>query len=154
MRTAKSLIRLGGCPGWSESSLGAHFILLVLPLDGSFFHSGFSVSEKKPVEEPLSIKVSDKMLCSLCDVVFVSRSDQVQYYIFSRVFDSFLSNFLIWLDTAHQFASQWGSFNLLTPSRLSILRPRLFFLLLKSSKLYHKKWTFLLFSRNIEREKN
>ena len=24
MRTAKILIRLGGCPGWSESSLGAH----------------------------------------------------------------------------------------------------------------------------------
>ena len=24
MRTMKSLIRLGGCPGWSESSLGAH----------------------------------------------------------------------------------------------------------------------------------
>ena len=24
MRTAKTLIRLGGCPGWSESSLGAH----------------------------------------------------------------------------------------------------------------------------------
>ena len=24
MRTAKPLIRLGGCPGWSESSLGAH----------------------------------------------------------------------------------------------------------------------------------
>ena len=24
MRTAKNLIRLGGCPGWSESSLGAH----------------------------------------------------------------------------------------------------------------------------------
>ena len=23
MRTAKTLIRLGGCPGWSESSLGA-----------------------------------------------------------------------------------------------------------------------------------
>ena len=23
-RTAKTLIRLGGCPGWSESSLGAH----------------------------------------------------------------------------------------------------------------------------------
>ena len=30
MRTAKTLIRLGGCPGWSESSLGAHAILLVL----------------------------------------------------------------------------------------------------------------------------
>ena len=24
MRTAKTLIRLGGCPGWTESSLGAH----------------------------------------------------------------------------------------------------------------------------------
>ena len=29
MRTAKTLIRLGGCPGWSEFSLGAHAILLV-----------------------------------------------------------------------------------------------------------------------------
>ena len=30
MRTAKALIILCGCPAWSESSLGAHFILLVL----------------------------------------------------------------------------------------------------------------------------
>ena len=30
MRTAKTLIRLGGCPGWSESSLVANLILLVL----------------------------------------------------------------------------------------------------------------------------
>ena len=29
-RPAKTLIRLGGCPGWSEYSLGAHAILLVL----------------------------------------------------------------------------------------------------------------------------
>ena len=29
-------IRLGGCPGWSESSLGAHAILLVLSRGGSF----------------------------------------------------------------------------------------------------------------------
>ena len=29
MRTAKTLIRLGGCTGCSESSLGAHAILLV-----------------------------------------------------------------------------------------------------------------------------
>ena len=28
--TAKTLIRQGGCQGWSESSLGAHVILLVL----------------------------------------------------------------------------------------------------------------------------
>ena len=35
MRTAKTLIRLGGCPGWSESSLGA-VILLVLSCRGSY----------------------------------------------------------------------------------------------------------------------
>ena len=32
MRTAKTLIRLGGCPGCSESSLGARAILLVMEL--------------------------------------------------------------------------------------------------------------------------
>ena len=35
MRTAKTLIRLGGCPDRSESSLGAHAILLVLSQCGS-----------------------------------------------------------------------------------------------------------------------
>ena len=35
MRTAKTLIRLGGCSGWSESSLGAHVILLFLLCCGS-----------------------------------------------------------------------------------------------------------------------
>ena len=35
-RTAKTLIRLGGFPGWSESSLGAKAILLVLSCCGSF----------------------------------------------------------------------------------------------------------------------
>ena len=35
MRTAKTLIRLGGCPGWSDSSLGTHATLLVLSWGGS-----------------------------------------------------------------------------------------------------------------------
>ena len=35
-RTAKTQIRLGGCPGWSESSLGAHVILMVLSCGGSY----------------------------------------------------------------------------------------------------------------------
>ena len=33
--TAKTLIRLGGCPGWCESLLGVHAILLVLSCTGS-----------------------------------------------------------------------------------------------------------------------
>ena len=36
MRTVRTLIRLDGCPGWSESSLGAHAILLVLSWGGSY----------------------------------------------------------------------------------------------------------------------
>ena len=36
MRTVKTLIRLGGCPGWSESSLGARASLLVLSWGGSY----------------------------------------------------------------------------------------------------------------------
>ena len=35
MRAAKALIRLGRCPGWSESLLGAHATLLVLSWGGS-----------------------------------------------------------------------------------------------------------------------
>ena len=35
MWTAKILIKLGGCPGWPESSLGAQVILLVLSYSGS-----------------------------------------------------------------------------------------------------------------------
>ena len=37
LSTQQRLIRLGGYPGWSESSLGAHAILLVLSCAGSFF---------------------------------------------------------------------------------------------------------------------
>ena len=42
MRTAKTLIRLGGCPGWSESSLGV--TLLVLSCRGSDWHYCQSIS--------------------------------------------------------------------------------------------------------------
>ena len=39
MRTAKTLIKLGGCPGWSESLLGTHAISLVLSWCSSFYQS-------------------------------------------------------------------------------------------------------------------
>ena len=35
MQTAKTLIRLGGCPGWFESSLDAQVILLILSCCGA-----------------------------------------------------------------------------------------------------------------------
>ena len=49
-QTGRMLIRLGGCPGWSESSLDTHAILLVLSRGGSCSkpnHSFFSVIHKK-----------------------------------------------------------------------------------------------------------
>ena len=42
-RTAKTLIRLGGRPGWSKSSLGTHAILLVLSRCGSFVVNNFGL---------------------------------------------------------------------------------------------------------------
>ena len=48
-RTAKTLVRLGGCPGWSESSLGAHAILLVLSCAGSYRRCrGATITEHGP----------------------------------------------------------------------------------------------------------
>ena len=38
MRTAKTLIRLGGCPGWSQSSLGAHSFCWFCPCRGSNYN--------------------------------------------------------------------------------------------------------------------
>ena len=43
LSTPRRLIRLGGCPGWSESSLGAQIILLVLSCGGSIVSVVFAV---------------------------------------------------------------------------------------------------------------
>ena len=40
------LIRLGRCPGWSESSLGAHAILLVLSWGGSYIYTPLLAATK------------------------------------------------------------------------------------------------------------
>ena len=45
-RIAKTLIRLGGCPGWSESSLGAHSFCLFLSCRGSYWHLAMLNSSK------------------------------------------------------------------------------------------------------------
>ena len=54
-RTAKTLIRLGGCPGCSESFLGAHAILLVLSL-------GVSLTTRNQKNTKVSIDVSNPFL--------------------------------------------------------------------------------------------
>ena len=43
-RTAKTLTRLGRCPGWSESSLGAHLFCWFCHVVAHFIFSGYNVS--------------------------------------------------------------------------------------------------------------
>ena len=50
MRTLKTLIRLGGCPGWSESSLGTHAVCWFLSYPGS--NSKMNLSRAWVVHEP------------------------------------------------------------------------------------------------------
>ena len=56
MQTAKTLIRLGGCLGWSESSLGTHATLLVL----SWVSSNVSVTTTSWVQDLWFIFSSEK----------------------------------------------------------------------------------------------
>ena len=49
VRTAKTLIRLDGCPGWYESSLDAHAILLVLSCCSSYIEEATTELHKKLV---------------------------------------------------------------------------------------------------------
>ena len=59
MRTAKTLIRLGGCPDWSESSLGERAILFVLSWGGLIMSkhivSGFSLGLQAEISSLLLI---------------------------------------------------------------------------------------------------
>ena len=51
MRTAKTLIRLDGYPCWSESSLEAHAIVLVLSWGGSYIEHCFRDRIRQSVQE-------------------------------------------------------------------------------------------------------
>ena len=55
----RSLIRLGGCPGWSESALGAHATLLVLSWGGSILDCNFD-------RELLKISIQEEHVLANC----------------------------------------------------------------------------------------
>ena len=65
LASAKTLIRLGGCPGWSESSLGAKVILLFLSWGGSFVH--VSINKIKKIKHSLLSVVYHQLLDSLIE---------------------------------------------------------------------------------------
>ena len=72
MQTAKTLIRLGRCPGWSESSLGAHAILLVLSRGGSYncmIHINWTSSHEN-VSSGIFDQVRFKPACSTTETSY------------------------------------------------------------------------------------
>ena len=80
MWTAETLIRLGGCPGWSESSQGAHVILLVLSWGGS---NVFSNLDRLRF---FLLFFSFNFLLSFCHSFIVSLSNILLKYYFSCLF--------------------------------------------------------------------
>ena len=77
MRTAKTVSRLGGCPGWSEASLGAHVILLVLSWGGSYGDSwstatSFSDSETVTAIPETAMNLSLSPRCSTTKLLLPS----------------------------------------------------------------------------------
>ena len=83
MRTAKTLIRLGGCPGWSESSLGAqslcwfcheaaHFSLVPLTSSGLITSLWCSVEWDQSF-----ILMTSILLCSAVSISFNDYSKRI-----------------------------------------------------------------------------
>ena len=73
MWTPKTLIRLGRCPGWSESLLGAHAILLVLSWGGSNAseHNCYIVDPDHRLHQVLTASYSSWVKC-----IFEPRHDK------------------------------------------------------------------------------
>ena len=73
MQTVKTLIRLGGCPGWSESSLGAHATSLVLSWGISYgiVEGGITVT--------LSIFFIDSIVWPCKTICVAARQNQQNY---------------------------------------------------------------------------
>ena len=83
-RTSKTLIRLGECPGWSESSLGAKIILLVLPWGGSYTLDVHSFLNKIARVEKKKCRCVDKF-CEIFPTECLNVINQI--YAFCRSYN-------------------------------------------------------------------
>ena len=83
-RTAKTLIRPGGCRGIHESSLGAHAVLLVLSCAGSLKNIICAMVKYK---ETFNGRHTVLYKTSSCKLLYLSphpRSPDSQFLVFSR----------------------------------------------------------------------
>ena len=93
---AKTLIRLGGCPGWSESSLGAHAIVLVLLWGGSIFN--FAVTKflgfQKMVESQQVLTWNLNNFCdNIHDIIKFTFNGQLNQISSKSVWKHILTDF-------------------------------------------------------------
>ena len=93
-RTAKTLIRLGGCPDRSESSMGAHVILLVLSWGGSIVKG----IETKYVWSYASLEIPGQAHAEQLYVNFWRRDVKTKCYRFVGPY-SFFNNFTVTSNT-------------------------------------------------------
>ena len=97
MRTAKSLFRLGGCPGWSESSLGAHsfcccFCLLFFFCLYFFF---FRVTAYVTREKERKCDREGQLFFYLCLwILFINNVDYKVYMISIFMHRSYMSHIM------------------------------------------------------------
>ena len=77
-RTAKTLMRLCGCPGWSETSLDVRVILFVLSCSGSYFFVPFA--------SVIDAEIPCPILTSVCILGWAERGEfSMVFYLFWSV---------------------------------------------------------------------
>ena len=92
---AKPLVRLGGYPGWSESSLGAKVILLVLSWGSSFYF----------------VSLAYTILISAISRRFISWNSQRKrgFYVSMHMYVSVYYVILQTSSNTHLFLSRWST---------------------------------------------
>ena len=124
MRTVKTLIRLGGCPGWSESSLGAHASLLVLSRGGLYvlkvWWDGLCTEGGEEQPSPIKLGCPDssvsKMVCYIAATrVWVALAMNIHWYV--------------WIDDGFRVRGGFTEY-----FRVTWPRPTLVFLQLKTGR--------------------
>ena len=91
--TAKTLIRLGGQPGWSESLLGAQIILKVLSCTGSNEKNGKAINNtinaKDLLATGMNLTVSNTVAKLKCIYIIVLINTGLKEETCSRMFSLF-----------------------------------------------------------------
>ena len=100
LSTQRRLIRLGGCPGWYESSLGTHVSLLVLSRGGSYVVGTQIVCFYGELDKLSLLILSTAITCKYIFFLFFysfiilgarTRQQNIQYYHYFKMYAKYLT---------------------------------------------------------------